>query len=254
MRRFRVEILPRRTTGRRSLGRFVKRSGKLSVHAVRTLHVLGEDVSTHRHAVCMGLGMHLCVGRVPRSRRFAHAVCGGMSKGPRIVIIKTKPNKLFTTLQLVRLKLQPIMIRQNGGMHSEGVSVTHVDHRRGITPRDGCDFKRKKTKTCSSNGLCAQDGGQKGIGGVLGMFYRRNTDASVLTSTRPRVNASGLPHIVRGVQGAVVRYNNRIRFRAQVSSLVVRGGGVANVRAGAKGAFGKPIVLTAKRSTQSICQ
>lgn len=225
----------------------------MDLGGVAAVHVLGQDVSTQRHAVFVGLGMQTCVGRVPTSSRCRQAMCDGIRNGPRIVMINTKPNKLFTTLGLVRSKLHPVMMRHKGGMHRHGGSLTLVDQRRTIGPRSGCDFKRKNTKTCSSKGLCAQDGGQKGMSGVLGMFYRRKTSATVLTSTRPRVNASGLPQIVRGVHGAVVGYKNRIRFRAQVSTLVVRGRRMGNVRAGVKGAFLNPMVLTAKRSTHSMC-
>lgn len=246
-------MLPRMTTGRRHLGRCLMRRGKLGTQRVATAHVLGHDVSTHRQAVCVGLGMQTCLGRVPGRSRCRRALCGGMRKGPRMMIMNTNPKKLFTTLQLVRLNLHPIVIRHKGSMQRHGGSLTRVDHRRLIGPRSGCDFKRKNTKTCSSNGLCAHDGGHNGMSGVLGIFYRRKTSASVLMSTRPRVNASGLPHIVRGVQGAVVRYNNRIRFRAHVSTLLVRGSRIGNVRAGANGAFLNPIVLTANRSTQSMC-
>lgn len=253
VRRCRLHMLPRVTTGRRQLGRCLSRRGKLGLHGVGTAHVLGQDVSTHRQAVFIGLGVQTCVGRVPRRSRCRRAMCGDIRKGPRMVIINTNPNKLFTTLHLVRLKLHPIVMRHKGSIHRQGGSLTRVDERRAMGPRSGCDFKRKNTKTCSSKGLCAHDGGEKGMSGVFGMFYRRKTSATVLTSTRPRVKASGLPHIVRGVQGAVLGYNKRMRFQAEVSTLVVRGGRVGNVRAGAKGAFLNPIVLTAKRSTESIC-
>ncbi len=236
------------------MGRCITHRGKLSIQAVRTIQALGQDVSTHRHAVCIGLAIHICVGRLPASSRCARACCPVISSKPRIVIMNTKPKKLFTTLELVRLKYHPVIIRHNGSIRAHGHSVTHVSHRRAMGPRDGCDFNRKNTKTCSSNGLCAHDGGHNDIRGVLGIFYRRNTSAAVLDSTRPRVNASGLPHIVRGVHRAVHHYNNRIRFRAHVSHLVMRGGRMVNVRADAKHAFHNPIVLTANRSTHSICQ
>lgn len=253
MRRLRLHVLPRRTIDRRSLGRIITHRAKVSIPCVRAIQMLGHSVSTHRHAVCIGMGLHTFVGRRPSRPRFRLIRCGSMStKGP-IIIMKTKPNNLFTTLHLVRLNLHPVIVRHKGGIHRHGGSVTLVDHRRGISKRSGCDFNRKKTNTCSSNGLCAHDGGQNSISGVLGIFYRFKTDASVLTSTRPRVNASGLPHIVRGVHRRVVHYNKRIRFRAQVSTLIVQGKRIMNIRAGANRGFLKPIVLTANRSTQSIC-
>lgn len=222
---------PAKAASHESLIRAAADSLHLNPGEINNLRIVRRSVDARRKPVMLNLTVRVAIGNeadvfpaeVPV--KFQPVA----SDAPVIVVVGAGPAGLFAALQLIRMGIKPIVFERGKDVDSRRLDIAEINRNRKINPASNYCFGEGGAGTFSDGKLYTRSKKRGDNQLVLQLLVQFGASPDILIDAHPHIGSDRLPHVIKNIRQAIIRYGGEVRFETKVEKLVLREGRVVGV-------------------------
>lgn len=226
-----LRLSPKEAAEKQLLEKSLLKALKLNASEVNDWRIVKRSIDARKRNIIINLTVRVATGDDKEIAAEYNPVDFSRvsATAPRVIIVGAGPAGLFGALECIKNGLRPIVLERGVSVEERRRDIADISRKKEINPISNYCFGEGGAGAYSDGKLYTRSKKRGSVEEVLQLLVQHGAKSDILIDAHPHIGSDRLPDVIKNIRQTILKCGGEVRFRAQVTSLLIDGDKVTGV-------------------------
>jgi len=223
-----LTALPEQLKTDADVKREISKNFGIPVNEINGFTYLKKSIDARKKPVRVNLTLDVFVNENPVKETIQFDF-KNVTNANEIAIIGAGPAGLFAALQLIELRLKPVIFERGKNVKERRRDLANITKNNTVNPESNYCFGEGGAGTYSDGKLYTRASKRGDVNRILKLLVYHGADESILYESHPHIGTNKLPHIIEKIRETILSCGGEIHFNSKLTDIILDGDKIKSI-------------------------